>query len=99
MMATTTPTLGVYMMLDRHDAVLYVGASRNLERRVQEHHTKDWWPLVATVETYPMSSWPQALDVEKRLIARFAPQGNQQSNDSAARAYSFVRGSLTREFA
>lgn len=90
-------TIAVYMLIDKYDRPIYVGASRCVERRVPEHRRQTWWPEVAAVETYPMLTWEQALSVERGAIARLNPEFNHQSTDSRERFSNAISGALLRE--
>lgn len=89
--------IGVYMAVDVFDRVLYVGASRDVERRVEEHKQKPWWEQVDRVEIYEMENWDQALYVERNAIARIAPEFNIQSNDIDARFARQIEGAMLRD--
>lgn len=89
--------IAVYMLIDKYDRPIYVGASRNVDRRAQEHRQKPWWPQVVTVEMYPMATWEQALSVERGAIARLNPEFNRQSTNADARYSNAIRGALLRD--
>lgn len=75
--------IGVYILVGDHDRPIYVGASRDVARRVGEHRRKPWWSEVRDLEVYPQPDWEIALHVEHGLIAEYAPRHNVQSSDLA----------------
>lgn len=76
---------GVYMMIDRHDAVIYVGKAKNLRDRVASYYHQ---PLgytrkmdgllesMARIETEVVGSELQALILESQMIQRHQPRYN-----------------------
>lgn len=86
----------VYVLSDIADRAIYVGASRDVERRVKEHQGKPWWQLVAGVEVYPQQDWELALYVERNLIHKLSPEFNVQSVDPVEQAINSLMGPFGR---
>jgi len=91
--------IGVYVIFDTLGSVLYIGASRDVDRRIPEHYAKPWWDQVGTVKIFPMSEWDQALYVERGLIAQENPEHNRQGVDPATQLGNRIINSVMREFA
>ena len=90
----------VYALVDVSGTAIYVGATRELSRRVREHATtQPWWPLVKTIESYPQPTWSLALYVERGLIRALSPEFNRQSVDDALKATNMIHGPVRRLFA
>jgi DNA polymerase-3 subunit epsilon len=80
---------GVYLFRDEHDAVLYVGRSRNVRSRVFDHFTgarrsnrhSDLTTHVRKVEWVETGGELGALLLERRLLQELAPTGNRVARD------------------
>ena len=81
---------GVYLFRDEHDAVLYVGRSRNVRSRVFDHFTgarrsnrhSDLTTHVRKVEWVETGGELGALLLERRLLQELAPAGNRVTRDA-----------------
>lgn len=90
----------VYVVLDVADNPIYVGATHDCRRRINEHRRRSqWWHLVRSVETYPQPDWEIALYVERNLIRRWSPEFNRQSVDRAEHAFQQFYGPMVRDLA
>jgi predicted GIY-YIG superfamily endonuclease len=86
---------GIYIMKDREGTVLYVGKSRNLKRRVSSYFSPRalGQPKIAriherlySIEVEQTGNEVEALLLEMRLIKRFRPAVNLQTEIHARRA-------------
>jgi DNA polymerase-3 subunit epsilon len=76
---------GVYLFRDEHDAILYVGRSRNVRSRVFDHFTgshrsqkhSELTTQVRKVEWIETGGELGALLLERRLLRELAPAGNR----------------------
>lgn len=75
---------GAYCLSAADGSTLYVGSSRNVERRVREHLRQYDEALV--IETFPTETWAEALRLEKCLIGDLNPRDNRQSLDPLEQA-------------
>lgn len=71
----------VYAAFDSSDGVLYVGVTADVNRRLAEHRVKQWWPLVASIETSRALTRGDAYALERSLIQKHSPEFNTQSVD------------------
>jgi predicted GIY-YIG superfamily endonuclease len=70
------PTL-LYRLRDRGGALLYIGITTDLKRRLREHaKSKPWWPDVATVETEAHVGYGVAEQAEWLAIRQEEPRWN-----------------------
>ena len=76
--------IGIYILVDEFERALYVGASRDIARRVGEHRSKRWWRDVADLATIQVPDWASTLRLERGLIQHLAPRHNKQSNSVVA---------------
>jgi hypothetical protein len=58
----------VYRLYDANDRLVYVGVTKNVERRWSEHEWKCWWPQVARREVTWLGNRPDALLAERRSV-------------------------------
>lgn len=91
--------IGVYCCIDIAGQVLYVGASRNVEKRITQHRAKAWWPMVTLIEVYEQSDWTTALRVERGLLREFSPEFNVQSVDPVDQAVHGIFAPMFRDLA
>lgn len=77
---------GAYCLYAADGWPLYVGSSRNVERRIREHRRGDWGAEIADAETFPCDSWAEALRLEKVLIKDLNPTHNHQGLDPMEQA-------------
>lgn len=68
----------VYWVYDRDDRVLYIGCSRQLEERLEQHKKKEWWHRVAWVEVETFGDRHSALEAEKAAIFAERPPFNKR---------------------
>lgn len=72
--------LGVYRLLDSDGALLYVGQTSDVERRLQQHAaTQEWWNEVAGFEWVSMGTRFEAKALERNSIEMDAPKHNKAS--------------------
>lgn len=72
-----TAIVGCYVALDASGAALYVGATFDVAERLDQHrHRSAWWARVADFAIYPTKNKEEALNLEPRLIAEYAPHVN-----------------------
>lgn len=67
----------LYQLFDRYGALLYVGVTENLTRRMYQHkRSKPWWRRVrrTATETYPTRA--DAIEVESAIIRAERPPHN-----------------------
>lgn len=89
----------VYIVIDKADNPIYVGASRDVNRRLREHKSRDWWHLARKIEIYEQPDWEIALYVERNLIRRWSPEFNVQSTDPVEHAVNSIRQPMLRSLA
>jgi excinuclease UvrABC nuclease subunit len=82
--------IGVYSITGRDGWPLYVGSSRNVERRIREHRRGEWGAEIGRVEMLPCDSWTDALRLEKVLIKDLNPTHNHQGLDPLEQAATFA---------
>lgn len=68
----------VYRLYDVDGDLLYVGCTEDVERRLREHHSKPWFPLVDHVEADIYDGRASAAHAELRLIHEHQPPYNVQ---------------------
>lgn len=66
----------VYSLFDSSDALLYVGQTANVWKRVGAHSTKPWGDRIASVRVIRCESRQAALELEARLIGELDPPKN-----------------------
>lgn len=72
--------IGVYVARDRDGQVLYVGASTNIDTRLNAHRTSSpWWAEVDSVEQIEADNRMLARHRERELIASLDPIWNRMS--------------------
>lgn len=82
---------GVYLFRDEHDAVLYVGRSRNVRSRVFDHFTgsrrsdrhSSLTAQVRKVEWFETGGEFGALLLERQLLRELAPAGNRPPREAS----------------
>jgi DNA-binding XRE family transcriptional regulator/predicted GIY-YIG superfamily endonuclease len=74
---SSIPPWYVYQLQDRRDNVFYVGFSQALNRRLVSHMAFSWPIAKVRYETYDTKK--QALEEERRLVAKLKPEYNLQS--------------------
>jgi predicted GIY-YIG superfamily endonuclease len=57
-----------YLLYDSGDALVYVGVTNNVERRMKDHRYKVWWDQVARREVTWFGSRTSALFAERRAV-------------------------------
>lgn len=82
----TTPTK-LYRHYDRNGALLYVGITRNLERRNNQHAARSEWMLdVAFTMVTDYLTLGAAVDAEERAIQSERPRFNKAGRVDPAKA-------------
>ncbi len=92
---------GVYFFKDKEKRVIYIGKSVSLKKRVAGYFQKEYFDpkigqlirQIADFDYIPLSSEPEALLLEARLIRQFQPKYNQLAKDD--KSYPFLK--ITRE--
>ena len=75
------PTHCVYTFVGDDDEVLYIGCTRNVMQRVQQHaYERGWWGDVARIELQHFPNLPEARFAERRLIEEKRPVHNVKHN-------------------
>lgn len=86
---------GVYVHLDAHGHVLYVGQSAVMESRTKTHRSVSAWShLIADVMELPADDWRKRTSLERELIRELKPAFNTKfkalpTNDDLA-SFHFV---------
>ena len=94
-----TDLSGVYLFMDKNEAVLYIGKANNLKKRILDHFKQTVFPdtivipKISRIETITTKNEKEALLLENRLIKQYLPKYNTQWKDD--KNYSFV--ALTNE--
>lgn len=102
--ANNLPTLpGVYIMLDEHNEVIYVGKAKRLKNRVTSYFHGDHLPKVAAMvekvrdfNVIVAGSEFEALVLENSLIKRHKPKYNILLKDD--KGYPFIRVDVKSEY-
>ena len=102
--ANNLPLLpGVYIMLDRHSEVIYVGKAKKLKNRVSSYFHGEHLPKVAAMidkiadfNVIVANSEFEALILENSLIKRHKPHYNILLKDD--KGYPFIRVDLKKEY-
>ena len=102
--ANSLPLLpGVYIMLDKHAEVIYVGKAKKLKNRVTSYFHGDHLPKVAAMiekiadfNVIVASSEFEALILENSLIKRHKPHYNILLKDD--KGYPFIRIDLAKKY-
>lgn len=86
----------VYRMFDSSGILLYIGRTSNSGRRFNEHSSKGWFSLVATITLERYSSATRAEDAERLAILAEKPAFNVYGTDPRPRVPQprFRRGGL-----
>lgn len=66
----------VYELLNREGQHLYVGCSKNIGSRLNQHRSKPWWPEVTRLEIDQHPDEATALAAEADLIRQYRPAHN-----------------------
>lgn len=69
---------GVYVILDRNHEPQYVGHSKNLARRLDDHLTQEDIPDARHFRTYRTQSTREAQTLERQLVRKLKPRHNVQ---------------------
>ena len=79
---------GCYRFLDELENTIYVGSSKNIDRRLKSHFVgkqghlgKDTYNQVARVEICKCEDYPSALALEQYLINKYKPRYNSKDKD------------------
>lgn len=76
----------VYRCFAAGGVLLYVGRSKNLQKRCQQHRSKaPWWPEVAWIEQEHHANLYLACTAEREAIKRESPRENIQSKPAPER--------------
>ena len=80
---------GCYRFLDTSENIIYVGSSKNIQRRLnshfggkQGHLGKSVYNQVARVEVCKCIDYPTALALEQVLISKYRPRYNTKDKSS-----------------
>ena len=80
---------GCYRFLDTSENIIYVGSSKNIQRRLnshfggkQGHLGKSVYNQVARVEVCKCADYPTALALELVLISKYRPRYNTKDKSS-----------------
>ncbi|MEA3420577.1 MAG: GIY-YIG nuclease family protein, partial [Acidobacteriota bacterium] len=92
---------GVYFLKDRKKKVIYIGKAVSLKKRLAHYFQKGAFDpkikqLTSRIDDFdylPLTSEPEALFLENRLIKQFQPKYNQISKDD--KSYPFLK--ITKE--
>lgn len=72
---------GVYVLFDSEGEVLYIGRTKHLGQRLQNHRgTSPWFRHIRALEWTPCDGPTEARLIEKQLISAFRPDAN--TNDA-----------------
>lgn len=72
--------IGVYIARDERGAVLYVGSSGDIEKRLGEHsRTSSWWADVREIERIEVANRSLAYHREREFIVSLNPSCNDRS--------------------
>ena len=72
-------TACVYRAYDESGAILYVGSSKDLEKRLGQHRrSSQWWPLAARIERDEFATIAEARAAEDEAIAVLDPPHNDR---------------------
>lgn len=83
----------VYRLFAKHDRLLYVGCTSNIEKRLKEHRLKPWFDSVDRVQTDAFPDRAAALDAEREAIRAECPRHNVTSMNPGA----FGEGKFDKE--
>lgn len=79
---------GCYRFIDTIENVIYVGSTKNIDRRLKSHFGgkqghlgKDTYNQVARVEICKCEDYPSALALEQYLINKYKPRYNSRDKD------------------
>lgn len=80
---------GCYRFLDTSENIIYIGSSKNIQRRLnshfggkQGHLGKAVYNQVARVEVCKCTDYPTALALEQVLISKYRPRCNTKDKSS-----------------
>ena len=80
---------GCYRFLDTSENIIYIGSSKNIQRRLnshfggkQGHLGKNVYSQVARVEVCKCEDYPTALALEQVLISKYRPRFNTKDKSS-----------------
>lgn len=90
----------VYRVRDESGALLYVGCSINVFKRIQQHKNEysPWFPLAATVDVVQYPDMVTAQFMEATAIECEAPMWNRQGEPRALRRAHLARPDPLDEF-
>ena len=66
----------VYTFRAADGTALYVGYTYHPKSRIQDHHRKPWWPVVADVQVIEYPDWRDAKATERSTIEALQPIHN-----------------------
>lgn len=91
-------TFTVYELLDSEGSTLYVGCSKNVQRRLAEHkNEKPWWTEVSQVNTRAFERLIDARKEEQRLMnSKQPPHNGARSTPYQHKANNYIGSSLKR---
>ena len=80
---------GCYRFLDTSENIIYIGSSKNIQRRLNSHFRgkqghlgKNVYSQVARVEVCKCEDYPTALALEQVLISEYRPRFNTKDKSS-----------------
>lgn len=85
-------TFTLYRFFDESGTLLYVGMTRDPERRMDQHRRqKPWWPKAERIEMQHFTTLRELRDAEKRAIREEHPVHNIQMNMVRSTGIKFAR--------
>ena len=79
---------GVYRFRDIYNNIIYVGSSKNIDRRIHSHFSKsghlpkECYQSVAIIEVTKTPTYGKALDLEIFLINKYKPKYNKREKSN-----------------
>jgi excinuclease ABC subunit C len=85
--------VGVYILYNEKDEILYVGKATNLKQRIAAHHQQIPFSRYSTIKT---ASEREALLLEANLIKKYRPLYNVKLRDD--KAYPFIKVTINEDY-
>jgi Nuclease subunit of the excinuclease complex len=88
--------IGTYVMFDAFERPIYIGSSRDVDRRIKQHHKKPYFHYVTRIEVREYASVDLATKAEEALLKQYSPEFNIAHVNLSHRSFHQIEGFLLR---